>query len=376
MGSDMDFEVEFHPVGDASKAGDAILARYGINGQYQVIVIDGGTDDSGEAIVEHIKRVYGPNTTIEHVICTHPDSDHACGLRCVMRELPVKTLWLHGVWHHAQEMLPYFEDKRWTADGLAAKIRSEYSVIAELVDLADRQRTPVYEPFEGQQIGPFTVLSPTRWAYLRLVPQFRKTPAPDVDALKLENMWIEPAAATGLAALLGNLMEKAIEWVPEWWDLELLKDGAVTAAENESSTVLYGRFGTASVLLTADVGVNALWWAMDYADRTQIDLSALNLVQVPHHGSRSNVGPSVLDRLLGIRQPNGLPEKRRAIVSVPKDDANHPRRMVMNAFLRRGAPVCRTQGSYYRYYHGNMLARPGEFVPVPFGFFDRVEAYD
>jgi hypothetical protein len=68
--------------------------------------------------------------------------------------------------------------------------------------------------------------------------------------------------------------------------------------------------------------------------------------------------------------------KRYAIVSVPKDDANHPRKMVMNAFLRRGAPVCKTQGLYYRYHQGAMPARPNEIAAIPFNFFNQVEAYD
>jgi beta-lactamase superfamily II metal-dependent hydrolase len=371
----MDFEIEFLPVGDASKAGDAILIRYGQNGQYEVIVVDGGTDDSGAALVEHIKRYYGATTIVDHAICTHPDSDHACGLRSVLQQLPVRNLWLHGVWHHAAEMLPFFEDKRWTADGLASKIRSEYSVIGELIDLAVAQKTTVYEPFEGQKIGPLTVLSPDRYAYLRLVPQFRKTPAPDADALKAQNMWIESKAGL-VRTILGSLLEKAIEWIPESWDLELLKDGPITAAENETSTVLLGQFGTYSVLLTADAGVNALSWAMDYAQLNGIDLSNLHLVQVPHHGSRSNVGPTVLNRLLGQRLPNGSPQKRNAVVSVPKDDANHPRKMVMNAFLRRGAPVLKTQGSYVRYHQGAMPARADEIAAAPFPFFDQVEGYD
>ena len=371
----MDFEIEFLPVGNTSKAGDSIVVRYGSNGQYEIIIIDGGTDDAGAAMVEHIKRHYGPQAYINHVICTHPDADHACGLRNVLKELPVGTLWLHGVWHHAAEMLPYFEDKRWTVDGLQTKIRNEYSVISELIDLADAQKTSVHEPFQGQQIGPFTVLSPTRWAYLRLVSQFRKTPDPDIDQLKADNMWIEGAKKSFLGGILGSLVEKAAEWMPENWDIELLKDGAITAAENESSTILYGRFGTSSVLLTADAGVNALWWAMDYADANQIDLSTLDLVQVPHHGSRSNVGPTVLNRLLGPRLPKGSPEKRRAIVCAPKDDASHPRKMVMNAFLRRGAPVRKTQGSSYRFFTG-MPQRADMVAAVPFGFFDQVEAYD
>jgi beta-lactamase superfamily II metal-dependent hydrolase len=122
----MDYELEFHPVGDASKAGDAISLRYGHNGQHAVIVIDGGTSDSGEALVAHIKQHYGADTVIKHAISTHPDSDHASGLREVLKNFRVENLWLHGVWHHAAELRPYFADKRFTDQGLADKIRGEY----------------------------------------------------------------------------------------------------------------------------------------------------------------------------------------------------------------------------------------------------------
>lgn len=369
----MDFEIEFFPVGDSTKAGDAIVARYGQNGLYAVSVIDGGTEDSGSAVVEHIKTVYGPNTIVDHAICTHPDSDHASGLRKVLEELPVNNLWLHGVWHHAAEMLPFFADKRWTQDGLEAAIRKEYSITKDLLALAAAQKTAVYVPFAGQQIGPFTVLSPTSWAYVRLVPQFRRTPAPDIDQLKRENMWLgEPK----VPSFLGALVEKAISWNPEIWDYELLREGAITVAENETSTVLYGRFGATSVLLTADAGVNALSWALDAAARQGFDPSTIQLVQVPHHGSRSNVTPAILNRLLGPRLPRGSAEMRSAIVSAPKDDENHPRKMVMNAFLRRGAGVRKTQGTRYRFHSGTMPHRPTEIAAVPFNFFDQVEAYD
>jgi Metallo-beta-lactamase superfamily len=213
----MDFEVEFFPVGDTTKAGDAIVARYGTHGRYAVTVIDGGTEESGSAIVEHIRSVNGRDTIIDHVICSHPDTDHASGLRKVLEGLPVRNLWLHGAWHHPQEMLPYFEDKRWTLAGLEAAIRKEYSITKDLLDLAAAKKIPVHEPFAGRQIGPFTVLSPTSWVYTRLVPQFRKTPSPDVDRLKAENMWVgEPKAPS----FLGALVEKVVSWIPEFWEYE------------------------------------------------------------------------------------------------------------------------------------------------------------
>ncbi len=44
---------------------------------------------------------------------------------------------------------------------------------------------------------------------------------------------IEGAKKSFMGGILGSLVEKAAEWMPENWDLELLKDGAITAAENE-----------------------------------------------------------------------------------------------------------------------------------------------
>jgi len=369
----MDYEIEFHPVGDASKAGDAITVRYQTAWGYEVMVIDGGTDDAGENLVAHIERHYGADTVIAHVVNTHPDTDHACGLRAVLKRFAVQNLWLHGVWHHAAEMLPYFADKRWTPQGLSAAIRKQYSVVEELIDLAQAQGTTIHEPFQGEQIGPFTVLSPARWSYLRLVPQFRKTPDVDAEALKAESMWLGTKYQVGM---LKALWERAVDWIGESWHSELLREDPITAAENETSVVLYGLFGDFSALLTADAGINALTWAANYADGQGIDLSTVSLIQVPHHGSRSNVAPSILDRLLGPIQPEGSPNRRTGIVSVPKDNASHPRKMVMNAFRRRGTPVCKTQGVYFRKYSSGMPDRPTEVSAVPFGFFYQVENYD
>lgn len=369
----MDWEIEFHPVGDASKAGDAITVRYGAGGNYSVIVIDGGTDDSGNAVVEHIKTYYGPEAVISDVILSHPDSDHASGLRPIIEAFPVQRLWLHGLWHHAAEMLPLFEDKRWTVEGLAESIRKEYPMIDELINTAMRRGVQLGQPFQGTQIGPFVVLSPRMDRYQHLVPQFRKTPSPNVELLQARNIWLEPKK--GLAGVLTRILEAAATFTSESWSHETLRDGGVTAAENESSTVLLGTFDATRVLLTADAGVYALNWASNVAAAAGIDLRTCRLVQVPHHGSRRNVGPTVLNRLLGPTLPYEQ-ELKIAVASVPKDDARHPRRVVLNAFKRRGAPVVTTCGKKYRYHSGTMPARSNEVEARREPFHARVEAYE
>jgi hypothetical protein len=62
-----------------------------------------------------------------------------------------------------------------------------------------------------------------------------------------------------------------------------------------------------------------------------------DFVQVPHHGSRRNVTPSVLDRLLGPKVSNGH-KQGTAFVSVGKDKPEFPRGQVKNAVQRRGLP--------------------------------------
>jgi beta-lactamase superfamily II metal-dependent hydrolase len=70
---------------------------YGQAGQYKIIVIDGGTTESGSAPVDHIETYYSKDATIERVICSHPDTGHASGLREILKSLGVENLWVHGL---------------------------------------------------------------------------------------------------------------------------------------------------------------------------------------------------------------------------------------------------------------------------------------
>lgn len=59
----MGIEIDFLAVGEASKSGDAIAIRFGnLHGRREeqtVITIDGGTKESGDNLVEHIKTHFG-----------------------------------------------------------------------------------------------------------------------------------------------------------------------------------------------------------------------------------------------------------------------------------------------------------------------------
>src|SRR4051794_31660922 len=70
-------EVDFLWVGEETKTGDAICARFTdpSTGRDAVVVVDGGFIETGDRVVSHIQRYYGTQT-VDLVICTHPDDDH------------------------------------------------------------------------------------------------------------------------------------------------------------------------------------------------------------------------------------------------------------------------------------------------------------
>jgi hypothetical protein len=284
--------------------------------------------------------------------------------------VPVKNLWLHIPWLLADTSL--FKGA-WSENDLREAIKREYDIISEIVDLAVKQRANLHYPFAGQQIGPFLVCSPTLYAYQHFLPQFDKTPDANETLIQSRRMWL------GKESMIRRLLESAkttvAGWTSESWQTERLRDGGRTSASNETSTVLFGEFEFGNVLLTGDAGVEALTWSADYLESGGLPLRQFRFVQVPHHGSRRNVGPTILNRLIGPIVPVGREPYLRAFVSAPADDANHPRRIVTNAFKRRGAEVMVTQGQN-KIDYGGFSERPGYVAVTPVPFYEVVEDYD
>jgi beta-lactamase superfamily II metal-dependent hydrolase len=371
----MDCEIEFLPVGDASKAGDAILVRYGSITAYELMIVDGGNLDSGKLVVEHVRQHFGNDAVISHVVLTHADADHASGLREVLSELRVLNFWMHAPWASADASMQFFAKKDWASDDLRDALFKEYDLLVDLVKIAASKQTTIQFPFAGAVIGPFRVLSPSPGFYSVLLPQFDRTPDADQSALEAISCWLGKQPS-----LMGNILEKFAartqKWFEESWANERLKDGGKTSASNESSVILYGDFGpNRRVLLTGDAGIWALTLAANYADANGFPLQDFMLVQIPHHGSRRNVGPSILNRLLGPIQPQGSRPRFHAFVSAPKDDDTHPRQMVLNAFTRRGALVVATQG-VKKVHWGGFPPRLGYSDAQAMPFVSRIEDYD
>ncbi len=331
------YEVEFIQVGSGERNGDAIVVRYGELGVYKIMVYDGGTKAAGQALVDHIKTHYGA-THVDYVVNSHPDADHASGLTVVLDQLTVGAVYMHRPWEHSSIILDYFHDGRITDESLAERLKTKMAAAYEFEQLALSKGIQVIEPFQGMQIGSFYVMSPERDWYLHdLIADFTKSPkAKEVAA----------ADGQGLAGALRKIYEEAkatvMTWVDEHWHIETLQENSETSAENESSVVLYAYLAERGLLITGDAGNQALKRVADYAQANNMNLPALlRFVQMPHHGSRHNVSPSVLDRILGPKLTADTTTSRTAFVSCSSECTTHPRRVVTNAFRRRGFSTSR-----------------------------------
>lgn len=361
------YEIEFLRVGDGASSGDAILLRWWDGQSWHIGIVDGGYEDTGREICDHIRQWYSQTPVIDFVVSSHPDNDHMSGLRVVMEQLPVRELWMHVPWLHAARIQHLFRSRRWTTQGLEGEFRRQYNYVADLVDLAQKQKTTIKLPFQGERIGPFTVMSPTLDMYEGLLPQFRDTPRPDQDMLQSLGHWIQ-----GIGKRIARTILKDI---PEAWNQETLREGGTTSAENESCVVLFGNLGAGGILLTADAGLKALGETVSYAHQQGVSLSNLWMFQVPHHGSRNNISPSMLDYIIGQPVQEGQTRSSICIISAGAADQDHPRQVVVNALWRRGLRPQVTRDGTIRY-HSGLQDRAGWTTVPPIPFSTAVERYD
>jgi beta-lactamase superfamily II metal-dependent hydrolase len=274
----MGIAVEFLPVGDSD--GDAILIKYGDQTGYRLNLVDGGYAQNGESVIEHIERHYGRDVIINNMVVSHADNDHVAGLIPVFERFKVGALWMNRPWLYAEQVIHQFH-RNWTMQGWIADVRSSHEYLVELEAMARARGMEPKPVFQGAQVGPFRILAPTPQRYISLIPHLDKTPPPYRSDLQPRSY---AAQALGL-----------LERVKETLNVETLDPTPpATSHSNETSVVQLGTYDGHTVLLTADVGPDGLIEAAQYAYNNGI-LTAPDLVQIPHQGSRRNVTPAVLN---------------------------------------------------------------------------------
>lgn len=359
----MNYDIDFMLVGEKSKGGDAIALRFGDfslgREGYTVVIIDGGTNESGEKLVEHVQKFYKTDTA-DIVVSTHPDADHSSGLSIVMEKMNVGELWMHSPWKNSSSAKKIIEKS--TAS--AGRLQKSWEHVYELEEIANRKNIPILEPFTNGDASHsnIMILGPSFEYYEELAEQF------------------DESIATKIGRLAKQITrEHLVNFVRETWNNELLLEPIEgTSPQNNSSVILLLHEGDVPIaLFTADAGVPALENALDHYElEFESSLADIRFVQVPHHGSKRNVGPATLNRMIGA--PLQEDEGHRDItgfVSAPKKSDKHPSKRVINAFTRRGVNVISTSESECNiWYHSGYGGWREEYNPIEaLPFYSEVE---
>ena len=320
------YELDFLPVenedGDSTRSGDAITARFThpTEDRQIVIAVDAGFSAIGATVADHIQKYYKTNR-IDLVVSTHPDTDHLNGLKTLLETCDVDELLIHKPWLHNHQ---------------AHKI-GNYERIVEIVELAESLGVTVTEPFAGLMRfgGAVTLLGPTKDYYSEMLAQ----------AISEADGTIGLSASARFSATLTKGV-KVLRRTLSAYPFELLTDVDDTGPRNNMSVITLLNVDSHRMLLTGDAGIRALDQGIDVYEVLMGDTIAklpLHLLQAPHHGSHHNLGPTVLDRILG---PVGAPHSTgtSAFISSSEASEKHPSPRVTNALGRREAAVFVTEG--------------------------------
>lgn len=351
-------EIDFLPVGDGSRSGDAITLRFGIveNSIWKtqtVFVIDGGNSQSGNQIVEHINMVYKTNK-VDRIILTHPDADHASGLRNVIEKMEVGKVWMHCPWNHWEDVKDSMIDGRITKSSFGDRMREAYQFAHDVEQLAIKKNIEIYPPHQGCSFNVngekvVTVLGPSKQLYTSLIQASGKTP----------EMAIFESTRNFSAE------NKKVVFEDMSFETENLAEGEIpTSAENDMSLILLLNIAGTRVLFTGDSGTQGLYKAILYSAAKNISLKNLDLFDVPHHGSRRNLSKGILKHINA---------KYSIISCAAKGAPKHPSPIVTNALLRRNMNSYVTQGKMLTYHSKNLVARPGVNPVSPVSFQNTLE---
>jgi beta-lactamase superfamily II metal-dependent hydrolase len=358
MTENYSLEIDFLPVGDGSRSGDAIALRFGIckNEKWEnptIMIIDGGNSDSGERLVKHVKEVYNA-TKVDRLILTHPDADHASGLRNVIEQLEIGKIWMHCPWNHWADLQHSIKDNRITKKSFTNRLREAYQFAHDIEQLAIEKKIEIFSPHQGRcyhlkEEKLLTILGPSKDLYLKLVQSSDKTPA---------------MAVTESKANTFSSTEKKLAFEDMTFETEhLAEDKIATSAENNMSLVMLLTIGGAKVLFTGDAGTEGLFNAITYANSQGINLKDLHVLDVPHHGSRHNLSKGILKHI----------KAKIAIISCAKNgEPSHPSKIVTNSLIRRGITPYWTQGQLL-YYHKGFVINRGYNSAIPIPFSNQVE---
>jgi len=320
-------EIDMLSLGDA----DCILVTSWDDDLPTYVLIDGGYAKH----VPIIEKFLGERNVeeIDHVVNTHLHDDHIRGLVKLVQngKFKIGNAWMHLPERHV-DMVTVNKALEKTAalkesQLVTASVQAEQNLVAILEEL----EIDIFEPFQGDRIGPLTVCGPTQEYYEELMSQYKEA----TKIKMLQETHNQQKVAADIARYFGRTAGK------------LLADPK-TQAENLSCTVLATRMKEELMLLTADAGATSLEHARGYAK-----LASCYWMQIPHHGSLYNITQKLVDY---------FKPKISYVAAEGNDDHPHPE--VVAAFKKAGATVYSTQNNGHLWFRLGEVPKRDNYGPA------------
>ncbi len=309
---DIDFISGTNSDPNSTSSYDAIALRFkeDNDANQKVVVIDGGFSDVGDDVVNFIKDRYGASR-IDLMVSTHPDNDHLNGLLTIIQQMPVDELLVH------QPRL-YRDDL-----GDFTNLDNLDLLLGYAVDAG----TTVSDPFTGVNRfdGRLRVLGPSEDYYRELLNDQLDPAEKAMFAIK--------SAMVQASTAIKDLVGKALGQMPD----ETLDDSGITSPRNSSSVITLLEVAGRRHLFTGDAGIEALEHAADEYESIYGTFSSapLSFFQAPHHGSRRNLGKSILNRIFGEPEAS-YGDDHTVCIHAAAASKKHPSPKITNALMRRG----------------------------------------
>lgn len=311
------YRIVFFKVGEGSKGGDAILIElfYNDNNPY-LILIDGGYKATGESICKFVKKEY-TSPRFRCLINTHPDIDHLSGFKSLLEDdlIQIDRIYMNRPWKDSGFKASFFNDNRITPNSLLARLKNAFATADDIEMLAGKRNIPISNLFAGDKLlpGVLTILGPSKKFYQKHLLTSDKTPASIYNEMNSAHYTPTIMSEENYVPCMGNFIE--------WFDEEQ------TSAVNQTSVVLLLEIGDSKFLFTGDAGKDALNEALNEYESMgdNNDCHDITHFQLPHHGSRKNIDPAILERI----------SPSICIISCPPngDSEGHPSRRLINKIL-------------------------------------------
>lgn len=277
------FTIEMLP----ASMGDALWIEYGEGAAINRVLIDGGTPGTRAEVERKLQGLDEPR--LELLVVTHVDSDHVGGV-VELLERDATGVRPHDVWFNALQHLPTggFEElgavqgerlSTWLEAHDEVGWNAAFKGAAVCIPDDERQPLPACELEGGLHL---TVLAPGSPELAALRPAWEKELAAAGMLEGVPAAVVEPEPA-GLEELGVPTPQDVRDWAAAETELD-------TTPANGSSICLLAEFAGRSALLLGDGHADVIAVGIErLLEQRGLQQLAVDVVKLPHHGSRRNV---------------------------------------------------------------------------------------